>query len=156
MKIRQLKVIVRKAVAVVIACGLSYSMMSMAQIYKWTDADGTTHYSQTPPSNDIETTEIKPPPEVDTESANKELRLKKKRLEKSREQRLKKAEKREKQEQEKKLAQKNCELARERLATYQKPRVNLVDDTGNYTKITEEERLTELAKSQDLVDEHCD
>lgn len=157
MKIESPKVRVRQlASIIIIISSLSYSMMSIAQVYKWTDADGTTHYTQTPPPKDIEAIKIKSPPPVDTESANEELRLKKKRLDKTREQRLKHAEKREKEEQEKKLADQNCQRARARLATYQKPRVNLVDEAGNYTKITEEERLSELTKSKDLVDEHCD
>ena len=37
--------------AVAFACLLSLTTTAQAEIYKWTDADGNTHYSQAPPSD---------------------------------------------------------------------------------------------------------
>lgn len=43
-------------------------------MYKWTDADGQVHYSQSPPPEGVQGEELKPPPKVDTESAVEELK----------------------------------------------------------------------------------
>jgi hypothetical protein len=43
-------------------------------MYKWTDADGQVHYSQSPPPDGVQGEELKPPPKVDTESAVDELK----------------------------------------------------------------------------------
>lgn len=144
------------SIALVSVFALWHSPASLAVTYKWTDAEGNVHYTQSPPPDGIEAETIKPPPKVDTEAANKALEKREKALDESRGKRLKQAEKEKQKEQELALKQSNCEQAKARLATYQKPRVNLVDEAGNYTKINEEKRMAELEKSRQLVKEHCD
>ena len=48
-----------------------------------------------------------------------------------------------------------CEQAKKRLASYQRPRVNLVDKDGNYTVAGEDKRQAEIKKSQDLITKLC-
>ncbi|MBM2830851.1 MAG: hypothetical protein HW411_1641, partial [Gammaproteobacteria bacterium] len=49
------------------------SMNCFAAMYKWVDADGNVHYTQSPPPEGVESATIKPPPEVDTGNAIKQL-----------------------------------------------------------------------------------
>ena len=48
--------------------------MCLATTYKWKDANGEIHYTQSPPPEGVTGEKIKAPPKVDTESAVKELK----------------------------------------------------------------------------------
>ncbi len=50
------------------------ALPATAGMYKWTDADGQVHYTQSPPPDGMQGEELKPPPKVDTESAVEELK----------------------------------------------------------------------------------
>lgn len=49
-----------------------------AGMYKWTDADGQVHYSQSPPPTGVQGQELKAPPKVDSESAVEDLKARQK------------------------------------------------------------------------------
>ena len=51
--------------------------------------------------------------------------------------------------------QHNCEEARKRVASFERPRVNMVGQNGEQRRATEEERVAELAKARDMVEKYC-
>lgn len=128
---------------------------TLAEIYKWVDEAGNTHYSQTPPSGDISAETIVPSYSDTSESAQKEITDNSKKADKLRGERLKKAELKEKAKQE--LAEKKaqCEKAKQVQASYERPRVNYVDEEGNRRRGSEEERLSDLAKAKENVKKLC-
>ncbi len=126
-----------------------------AGMYKWVDEEGNTHYTQSPPPDDIEAETIKPPPKVDTEGAVESLEKLEKKQEMTQKQRTREEE--QEQEAEKTAAeiQQECNAAKHRLASYQRPRVNKVLPDGTRVIIPEEERQAEIQKSEELVKKAC-
>lgn len=128
---------------------------SNAEMYKWVDEEGNTHYSQSPPPGNINAEAIKPPPKVDTQEASKSLEQQKKKATDLREKRLTAAEEKQKAEDEAAEKEKKCQQARDRLASYQRPRVNLKNPDGTLRIVPEEERQAEIKKSQEYVNKAC-
>jgi hypothetical protein len=127
-----------------------------ARIYKWVDADGNVQYTQTPPPGGIKSEEIKPPPPpVDTGAAVKALEEQRAVLDKSRDDRIKAAEQEQRAQQESADRQRQCEQAKLRLAAYERPRVNVVGEGGSRRRATEEERVAEIAKAREAVQQLC-
>lgn len=54
--------------------GIMSTSTCLATTYKWKDANGEIHYTQSPPPDGVTGEKIKAPPKVDTESAVKELK----------------------------------------------------------------------------------
>lgn len=126
-----------------------------AAMYKWVDEDGVTHYTQQPPPAGIEAETMKPPPAVDSKAAGESLQ---KRLQQFEKNDKEKGEQTEKQQETRLTAQEkkeNCRKARERLTSFQRPRVNFVDKDGTRRRASEEERQRELKRARDYLQEHC-
>ena len=133
-----------------------YSHESMARVYKWVDENGKTHYTQSPPPGDTQAEQLKLNTKVDTESAQKQLEEQKNKADELQSKRYKKAEIAQK---EKELAAKKearCNQAKASKASFERPRVNAVNDDGSRRIMNEEERLEGLTKAIKEVKEACD
>ena len=129
---------------------------AQAAIYKWVDENGDVQYSQTPPPSGVAGETIEPPPQtVDTETATKQLNEQERQFEELRKQRQEQADKEAQAADELALQQKNCQMARDRLASYDRPRVQFVQEDGSRVRGTEEERQEEIKKSEDMIQEFC-
>ena len=130
---------------------------AQAAIYKWVDANGDVHYSQTPPPPGVAGETLQPPPpDVDTETATKQLNEQERQLEELRKQRDEQADKESQAAAELALQQKNCQMAKDRLASYERrPNINFVQEDGSRVRATEEERQAEIKKSEDMIQEFC-
>jgi hypothetical protein len=126
-----------------------------AEIYKWVDENGTVQYTQTPPPGSKAYTTITPPPAVDGSELKKRFDTQKKIVDKSLEQRKLKEEEEYYARLEKEQKASNCELAKKRLASYQLPRVQFLQEDGSRVRGTEAQRQAEIKKSQDMVKEFC-
>lgn len=125
-----------------------------ATLYKWVDAEGNTNYTETRPV-DFDFEEIQPPPEVDTETAIEQLKADQKKANDLERQRKAKAENQKIDEQNAIIKKKNCEMARERLASYARPGVRLVQEDGSRIRATEEQRQEQIAISNDMIKKFC-
>lgn len=128
--------------------------VAQAQMYKYTDKDGNTVYSQTPPeSGDYQSlsTPQPAPPSSDGsdqgDSAASDIQ--------------RGAEEQAKQEQIDKLAaknaeirQKNCQAAQKNLQVYQVYR-RIKDKDGNVVRLTDEERQQKIKEAEDAIKEFC-
>ncbi len=132
-----------------------FCINSYAEMYKWVDEEGNTHYTQSPPPSDITVETIKPPPKVDTEGASKTLDQQKKKANDLREKRITTAEEKQKAEEEAAEKEKKCQQAKARLASYQRPRVNLNNPDGTVRVISEDERQAEIKKSNEYIEKAC-
>ena len=127
-----------------------------AAIYKWVDENGNVQYTETPPPADVKAETIQPPPQtVDTETATKQLSEEERQFEELRKQRLEQEEEGDKAAADLALQEKNCQMARERLASYTRPRVRFVQEDGTRVTATEEERQEQIKKSEDMIKEFC-
>ena len=126
-----------------------------AEMYKWIDENGNTNYTEKRPPEDISTEIIDPPPTVDTKSAQKELSDTSGKADKRREDRIKNIEEKEKAEQELAENEEQCEKVKAIQKSYERPRVNYVNDDGSRRRGTEEERLDSLARAKENVNKFC-
>lgn len=129
-----------------------------AALYKWVDAEGSTHYTQQPPPGDIEADIIKPPPKVDTKGALKELDEKQKSLEDIQKEREKQVEDREFDEANAAIRKSNCQLGRDKMASLRStasPQSRSVSADGTVYKKTEEQRQAEIKQAQEIIDKNC-
>ncbi len=129
-----------------------------AEIHKWVDDNGITHYSEFSPSsedNNVEQVEVDKTPE-NTEQKYQDM---KKRVTKEMEideeqKRLGKMSEQEKQEYE--IMKKNCSLARQNIKVLQdKSNRKFKDSKGNVTFYDDETRAAKIKQAQDYVDKNC-
>ena len=126
-----------------------------AQVFKWVDENGKTHYGEKPPPG-VKATEIGVPaspasssaPETSQQWKEKEIEFR---------QRSQEREQKEKAAQREGLERKQrCSYARSRLSLYGSPgSIYEQDDQGKRTYLKEEDRGRVIASWQKEVDKHC-
>jgi hypothetical protein len=138
-----------------ILTGVFLSLGINAEMYKWVDEDGNTHYSQSPPVNNTNIEIINPPGTVDTKGAAEVLENQKNKVDKLRDDRI--AAKEEKQKSEEEITRKKeaCQKAKARLASYQRPRVKISNEDGSSSVMAEEARQAEIKKARAYMNETC-
>ena len=129
-----------------------------ADVYKWVDAQGQTHYSQTPPppGQSAKLIETDKPPSVDVENQQKEIESL---IQQQAEDKEQQEQRLAKQRQQAQLAEENaekCKLARHNLQQYQNnPGRRVMDSEGNVTRPSEEDRQEMIKRLQEAVTEFC-
>lgn len=124
-------------------------------MYKWRDAAGQVHYSESrPPGRPVET--IKPPPKVDStrarEALDKEIERSEIRADERRDQE-KEARKKAAEDKEKQVA---CEEARHQAESLaDKPRSYRIESDGTRIIQTDEEHQASIAKRRAWIALHC-
>ncbi|MBI1732943.1 MAG: DUF4124 domain-containing protein, partial [Gammaproteobacteria bacterium] len=93
-------------------CLAALALPAGAEMYKWVDENGNVHYTQERPPPGIEGQAIKPPPEVDTESARKQLESRQKLLNDAQDARAKSADETRKAAEDQAFNEENCRRAR--------------------------------------------
>jgi len=148
----------QRRIATQLLCGLllmTTTELSFARMYKWVDADGNTHYTQQPPPEGIEASTIKPPAPIDATQAQEQSQNTQALLKARREARVKNNKAQREKTQATAQQKTRCEQARARLASYQRPRVNLIGKDGSPSRATEEQRQAEIKKSKEYVQKSC-
>ena len=147
----------------------SYHVQAATTVYKWKDANGQMHYSDRPPPDaQAESLTVKNPPrqrvpapvtDADTQDENEtEQKSPQEPPAMSEEQKAAKAAlKRQQEEQKKIIRKKNCGIARRNLKTLKSTvRVRKLDPkTGDYVRVSDNERLKKLREYQRKVREYC-
>jgi len=135
---------------------ICFSSASFADVYKWVDNKGDTHYSEQAP-NGQETQVIKPPPPaVDPAQAQKEvdILIEKQQgiYEDQQEQRKIAADNKAKQQELKKY----CQVARQNLATYQNnPGRRIINPDGTVIGPNENLRQQKITSLQADITKYC-
>lgn len=133
-----------------ILIGLTAAGSAYAAMYKWTDDEGNTHYSQVPPAGRA-TREIAPPPKVSppapvTEAAAEEPPGAEAEAEKEKNGSAPPA-------MDEKLRKQNCETARKNLTLFKQARRVMIN--GELTILTDESRRKHVEESQKQVEQFC-
>lgn len=130
---------------------------SFAEIYKWTDENGNTVFSERKPASspgDVETVAPKvsggrrPVEAEDFVNDEKDDRD-------ADDEEAQKGTEKEVAEKNRLVEEKNCKVSRERFISLQRPRVNDVAQDGTRRVIGEDERQAELAKAEAAIKEWC-
>lgn len=127
-----------------------------AEMYKWTDADGNVHYTQTPPPDrEADTIAPPPPPAVAPEEARAKAENNRKALRTPEE-----VEADQKQAQEEAIKRneetykQNCQIARDNLQVYQSAR-RIREPDGTIVRITEEIRQQKIQEAEQAIEKYC-
>ena len=128
-----------------------------AEIYKWTDDNGQTHYSQTPPADgQAQKVDVPPPPPIDAEQAQQqvdELIERQQEEDKARQEQEQQAQEEAAQQA---AVEEKCRILRENLTLYQNnPGRRVVDAEGNVTRMVEEERQQKMQEFQEQIELYC-
>ena len=144
-----------KCIGILIA--LILSPVCHAEIYKWTDEHGRTHYGERPASENTEKVEIKSsPPAQAPELANDRQEKQRKLLEVLEEERQQKAQQRKEELKQKREIEKECAELRDYHQSLKD--VNLVyelDEEGNRNFLSEEQHKQEIAEVENYLGKHC-
>ena len=136
---------------------LAFNSMVFADVYKWIDEEGKTHYSERAP-RDQQADLIKAPPpparsakeaqhEIDTliekQSGTFEAKEEERRLAKE-------------AAAQKEIDEENCRISKHNLQQYQNnPGRRMIDADGNVIAPNEEQRLEKIAEIKARIAEHC-
>lgn len=138
------------ALALTLTLGSSLETRAAERVYKWTDENGTVHFTSTPPpGSQAERVKLRkappaPPTETTSTSAPQgELYAESEEPDNS-----------EIEEENRRI---QCQKGRNMIAQIEpRPRVFRVEDDGSRTYLLDEEREDLLTEARDLVAEHCD
>lgn len=131
-----------------------------AAVYRWTDESGQTVYSQTPPpSGDAVRMEkpAAPPDAADVDRERQELR---EQIERNYDREVEREQMRTEQAEAKRRREnraQNCQAARQNLWTFEnlgRRRVHTPD--GEYLRLSEEQRESQIRKARAEIDDYCD
>ena len=138
---------------------VTFSSLTMKQVraetYKWVDQQGRTNYSQTPPPSGVDYSLMPPPPEVDPAAMKEQIAKQKQFAEKYDKQRTAAGAEKKLMEEDRQAREQNCKLGRDRLASYERPGVMLVQPDGSRIRATEEQRQEQIKLSNDIIAEFC-
>jgi hypothetical protein len=140
--------------ALVIAAA-SFATGAAATMYKWTDKDGTVHYTETPPEEGNATT-IAPPPHVEPPPASPNEQTRDNRGDASK---SKTGEKSDKEEapltpEQQAIYARNCEAAKANLELFQKSSRYQQTD-GKVVEMDEEMRQKKTSQAEEQVKRYC-
>lgn len=146
---------VRRLCLVSAALLLSFSVH--AQIYKWIDENGQTNYSQQPPeSGQAETVDVPPPPPINPDEARDEVQELIEQQQAADQAELEAEQQAREQAEQQAALQENCRIAQENLRSYQNnPGRRVMDQEGNVTRLTEEDRQQKIQEFQEQVELYC-
>lgn len=129
------------------------SITANADIYRWTDAEGRTHYGDRPPTDGAEKIVEPPPPsDLSPEEANAKLDAIRARREAAAEERAKAKEEQAKADAKKKQRAQECAAARRQLDSMRAAQ-RVRDDEGNW--YTGEQRLDKQRELEQAIRKHC-
>lgn len=134
-----------------------FTVNSYADIYKWIDDNGQVHYSQQlPPGQQADIIKAPPPPAIDPAKAQQEIDTLIEQQKANEQVSEDKTIQSEKEQKRARQIEKNCKAAKQNLKSYQdNPGRRLMDEHGNVTRPTEEERQQKIRESQQKVKEFC-
>jgi hypothetical protein len=129
-----------------------------ARTYRWVDESGTVVYSQVPPPPGVDVQTVRPPPPpAEPEAATQDLQERLQRLEDAREDRELARVKAAEEERQAQQVAKGCAAAEQNLRVYRDSPPNRLirDASGEYRRVTPDERAAKVREAEAYLDKHC-
>ena len=139
--------------------GLSLSHAALAAMYKWTDSEGNTVFSQTrpPDGREARTVAPPPPPAESPAEAQKRLHEMQQKLDDAREDRHLQAQQEQKALEEQHARQENCRKAKRNLQILEQRSRQLINaGDGQYRRYTPEEKAQKAAEYEAVIRRDCE
>jgi hypothetical protein len=136
---------------------LALSAHAQAELYKWTDAQGKLHYSDQPPTVNVQTVKTPARGQAETtEQATQTLNAREQDYQKRRKDAEEARAKADKEAEQARIQRENCDQARSNLDRLQNtPRVYTTNAAGQRVYMDDTARANALANSQQAVSEYC-
>ena len=136
---------------------LPLTLTAHAGVYKWTDAQGRVHYSDTsPPRQEAKRVQTGKTNEAEAAAALRSLADKLSDSELRRKKAQEDEDKRKAEEEKQRAKAENCAKAREQLVLFQQhARIRRVNAQGQRQMMTDAERLAAIQEAQRRADEFC-
>ena len=133
------------------------TLTAHAGVYKWTDAQGRVHYSDTPPPRqETQRVQTGKTNEAEAAAARRTLADKLSDFELRRKKAREDEDKRKAEEEKQRAKAENCVKAREQLTLLQQhARISRVDAQGQHQMMTDAERWAAIQEAQRRADEFC-
>ncbi|MDF1588721.1 MAG: DUF4124 domain-containing protein [Gammaproteobacteria bacterium] len=133
-----------------------FSTNTVADVYKWVDENGQTHYSQQAPAQQkAELLKTPPPPAFNPEDQQRVDQLIKQQQQ-DRKARIKQQQQQQQAAEQLAIKQQNCTTAKNNLQQYQdNPGRRVADAEGNVTRLKEEDRQQRIQEFQQQVQQYC-
>ncbi len=132
---------------------------AQGEIYRWVDAEGQVHYSQSPPPIGTQTEKVRGAykPAVTPETAQKALQEQVEKVDTQKQQTTEAKDLEGKVRAELERRKKNCETARTNLQTLENLGNRRIQDSeGKVIRLSEEDRQKRLSESQQQIKEWCE
>jgi len=136
---------------------LAFNHVSFADVYKWIDDEGKTHYSQQAPRNQqADIIKAPPPPARSADTAQKEIDTLIEKQDGTFEKNEEKRRLAKEAAEEKEKNAEYCRINKHNLEQYQNnPGRRMIDSDGNVIEPNEDERLKKIADIQKRLADHC-
>jgi len=141
-----------------LVCLLGIAPVSQARMYKWVDADGNTHYTQSPPPDGTTKEDLNLPASanLDNTEALKEFEDQQNKNQELAEENEKEQKLQDRSAEHTALKKENCRKAKAKLENVQNTgRIRAVDEYGNIVRATEEERQRRITEAQENIKKWC-
>ncbi len=135
--------------------GLGLSGPAAAEIYKWVDPDGETHYTERKPEAAATVVETVTPTNIQPRAERETWQTQNEAFSERRKDARELAEKDSKTADQAAKTKRNCEQANLRVATMERPRVNQVSADGTRARMPDEWRQAQLKEARAAVDKYC-
>lgn len=128
-----------------------------AEMYRWVDEDGVTHFSQAPPASGTATRLSEPAADpVGNSDTVQRINQQWQQLQDRQEQRNEQKEQQQDEQQVQARREANCTAARNNLGVLQGPSNRLIRTPGeDYRRLTEEERQERIRKAEEIIERDC-
>jgi uncharacterized protein DUF4124 len=135
----------------------SMTLTSYADVYKWVDENGRTHYSQTAPENqNAEMIKAPPPPASLPEDAQHKIDELIEQQTESRKAQEEQLAKQQKQADQQQVLEDNCKMAQSNLQLYlDNPGRRVLKEDGTVIRPTEEDRQQKIRETKQDIKEYC-
>jgi hypothetical protein len=129
-----------------------------AEMYRWVDQQGVTHFSQVPPVTG-EATRLRKPAADPVGNSDTVERINQQ-WQQAQDRKEERTEQREQQQEEAQLQARraeNCKAAKYNLGILQGPSNRLIKQPGgDYQRLTEEQRQAQISKAEEIIERDCD
>jgi hypothetical protein len=131
--------------------------ISYADVYKWVDENGETHYSQQAPvGQQADIIKAPPPPSIDPDRAQAQVDMLIHEQQQAKEARLEAQQQQYQQQQQREQQQQRCERSKYNLQQYQNnPGRRMIGSDGEATRQTEEERQQKIQQLTQEISANC-
>lgn len=134
-----------------------FTTASIADVYKWVDTNGETHYSQQPPRGEkVEIIKAPPPPAIDPNVAQQKTDALIEQQTADREAQIDQRKQLKSKSEQAGLKKDICQKMKHNLQQHQdNPGRNAIDAKGNVTRLSEQDRQAKIKQLQNNINTHC-